>query len=134
MRLNMDRISTNKLVNIVGQYLYRHIDGAYKSVKSSNTYDVYMKVYYQLPRGQQVPGRESEGYNDMHEMTINISLTTYQNKIRVNIHEVTPEEWTFGYILVTPEKLQDVQNSKKLIYDKVCSKIAKHYDGYNFLF
>lgn len=127
-------VSTNQLVNKVGQYLYKNIDGAFKGVKSSNTYDVYMKVYYQLPRGQQVPGRESEGYNDMHEMTINISLTTYQNKIRVNIHEVTPEAWTFGYFVVPPEKLQDVSNAKKLIYEKVCKKIAKHYEDYLFLF
>lgn len=127
-------LSTNQLVNKVGQYLYKHIDGAIKSVRSSNTYDVYVTVYYQLDKWDQVPGRQQEGYNDMHEMVINISLTTYTNKIRVNIHEVTPEEWTFGYFVVEPEKLQDVQNAKKLIYEKVCKKIAKHYEDYNFLF
>jgi len=130
----MKPVATNQLVNLVGKYLYNHIDGAYKAVRSSNTYDVYVRVYYQLPRLQQIPGKEAEGYNDMHEIIINISLTTYQNKIRVNIHEVTPEEWTFGYILVEPEKLQNVENSMKLIYEKVIQKIKKHYDGYLFLF
>lgn len=130
----MKPVDVTQLVNQVGRYLYKHIDGAYKSVKSSNTYDVYMTVYYQLPRDQQVPGRESEGYNDMHEMKINISLTTYQNKIRVNIHEITPEQWTFGYILIPPEKLQDVEQSMKLIYEKVVQQIQKHYKDYLFLF
>lgn len=130
----MKPVATSQLVNQVGQWLYKHIDGAYKAVRSSNTYDVYMIVYYQLPRLQQIPGREAEGYNDMHEMKINISLTTYQNKIRVNIHEVTPEQWTFGYILIPPEKLKTVEDARSLIYDKVIQKIEKHYEDYIFLF
>lgn len=130
----MKSVSTNQLVNKVGQYIYKNLDGSVKSVRSSNTYDIYTKVYYQLDRLDQVPGRQSEGYNDMHEMLINISLTTYQNKIRVNIHEVTPEEYTFGYFVVPPEKLDDVKYAKDLIYSKVCKLIAKHYDDYNFIF
>lgn len=130
----MKPVSTNQLVNQVGQWLYKHIDGAYKAVRRPNIYDIYMTVYYQLPRLQQVPGREAEGYNDMHEMKLNISLTTYQNKIRVNIHEITPEEKTFSYMLIPPENLQRVEDAQKLIYDKVVQKIEKHYDGYLFLF
>jgi len=130
----MKSVSTNQLVNKVGQYIYKNLDGSVKSVRSSNTYDIYTNVYYQLDRLDQVPGRQSEGYNDMHEMLINISLTTYQNKIRVNIHEVTPEEYTFGYFVVPPEKLNDVKYAKDLIYSKVCKLIAKHYDDYNFIF
>lgn len=130
----MKPVSTNQLVNQVGQYLYKHIDSAYKAVRSSNTYDVYMFVYYQLPRLQQIPGKEKEGYNDVHQMNINISLTTYQNKIRVNIHELTPNQWTFGYILVPPENLKTVEDSRQLIYEKVIQKIKNHYKDYLFLF
>ena len=130
----MKPVSTNQLVNQVGQYLYKHIDSAYKAARSSNTYDVYMFVYYQLPRLQQIPGKEKEGYNDVHQMNINISLTTYQNKIRVNIHELTPNQWTFGYILVPPENLKTVEDSRQLIYEKVIQKIKNHYKDYLFLF
>ena len=130
----MKPISTNQLVKQVGQYLYKHIDGAFKAVSSSNTYDVYVMIYYQLAREDQIPGKQDQGYNDMHEMVINISLTTYQNKIRVNIHEVTPEQWTFSYMIIPPEKLQDVQQSMYLIYEKVLQKIKKHYKDYIFLF
>ena len=70
----------------------------------------------------------------MHEMHINISLTTYQNKIRVNVTEISPEEWTFGYILIPPEKLKNLDDSRKLIYDKVIQKLKKHDEDYNFLY
>lgn len=130
----MQPVSVSQLVNQVGRYLYNHIDGAYKTVKRPNTYDIYMTVYYQLPRLQQVPGREKEGYNDMHEMKLNISLTTYQNKIRVNIHEITPEEYTFSYMLIPPEQLQDITKAQKLIYDKVVQRIENHYKDWLFLF
>ena len=125
---------TSQLVNKVGQYLYKNIDSAYKGVKSTNTYDVYFFVLYQLPFEQWVPGKRKEGYNDMHEMHINISLTTYQNKIRVNVNEISPEEWTFGYILIPPEKLKNLDDARKLIYDKVIQKLKKHYEDYNFLY
>ena len=131
---NTSIIPTSQLVNKVGQYLYKNIDSAYKGVRSPNMYDVYMFVYYQLPREQQIPGKQSTGYNDMHEMNININLTTYQNKSRVNITEMSPEQRTFGYILIPPEKLQNVQDSRKLIYEKVVQKLQKHYKDYLFLF
>lgn len=130
----MKPVSTSQLVNQVGQYLYKHIDGAYKAVRRPNTYDIYMTVYYQLLLEHQIVMPKDPKYNEMHEMKLNISITTYQNKIRVNITEITPEEWTFGYILIKPELLQDVRMSQQLIYDKVCQKIQKHYQDYLFLF
>lgn len=124
----------SQLVNKVGQYLYKNIDSAYKGVRSTNTYDVYMFVLYQLPYEKWIPGKSKEGYNDTHEMHINISLTTYQSKIRVNVTEISPEEWTFGYILIPPEKLKNLEDARKLIYEKVTQKIKNHYKDYNFLF
>lgn len=129
-----DTRPVGQLINKVGQYLYKNIDSAYKGVRSSNMYDVYFFVYYQLPREQQIPGKQAEGYNDMHEMHININLTTYQNKIRVNLTEISPEEWTFGQIILPPEKLQDMPTVRDLIYNKVIQKLEKHYEDYNFLY
>lgn len=124
----------SQLVNKVGQYLYKNIDSAYKGIRSTNTYDVYFFVLYQVPFEQRIPGKNKEGYNDMHEMHINISLTTYQSKIRVNITEISPEEWTFGYILIPPERLQNLEEARKLILDQVTKKLKKHYENYDFLF
>ena len=125
---------TSNLVNKVGQYLYKNIDSAYKGIRSTNTYDVYFFVLYQIPFEQRIPGRNKEGYNDMHEMHINISLTTYQNKIRVNVTEISPKEWTFGYILIPPEKLKNLDEARKLILDQVIKKLKKHYQDYDFLY
>lgn len=131
--MNQKKLNTNQLVKQAGQYLYRHIDGAYKGVSSSNTYDVYFVLYYQLKVEDRDPSKGEE-YNDVHEMKLNISLTTYSNKIRVNIHELTPDNCTIGYIILPPEKLQDPLAAKKMIYDKVIQKVVKRYSEYDFIF
>lgn len=134
MKKQQISIPLNKLINRVGKYIYTHTDGAYKFTTSSNTCDVYITVYYQLSSDDQIPDLDYTGYNDLHEMNINVSLTTYQNKVRVNIHEVDPNHWTFGYLIIPAENLQDSEQASKLIYDKVKKKIANHYKDYLFLF
>lgn len=115
-------------VNRVGKYLYNHLDGAFKFVKSGNTADVYVTLLYQL--------KEEFGGdpNDVQEMTININITTYQNKLRVNTIEVTPEERTLGYDLIKPEELVDLKNAMEIIIWKVGNRIRKAYKDYVILF
>ena len=119
---------TSQLVNKIGKYLYNHIDGAFKYKKSSNMYDVYFTLLYQLKLefGGEV--------NDVKEMTVNINITTYQNKIRVNVIEMTPEERTIGYDLFTPDKLQNLEEAKDLIFNRVVKRVSKAYENYIFLF
>lgn len=126
-------ISTNLQVNKVGKYLYKNIDGAFKYETSSNTCDVYFTLLYQIPYWQRIPGKGTE-YNDVHEMTIDINLTTYQNKIRVNILEMTPDERTLGSFVLKPEQLYDLENTKQIIFDKVTSRVKVMYSEYDFLF
>lgn len=121
-----------QVVNNLGRYLYKHIDSAYKGVNSSNTYDVYMIVYYQLPKEQQLSGEDEK--NDVQEMHINLSLTTYQNKVRLNMNEITPDEWTFGQMIIPPTKLEDMDKARKMILDRVKKQLEKHYEGFNFIF
>lgn len=126
-------VEATKLVNKVGKYIYNHLDGAFKFKTSSNTFDIYTTVLYQLPWLQRIPGKGKE-YNDVHEMTLNISITTYQNKIRVNMIEMTPNQRTFGYDLYKPEELTDLQIAYDEIYDKICRRIKRTYKDYEFLF
>lgn len=128
------QVLPGRLVNQLGKYLYRNIESAYKFEKTSNQYDVYMTVYYQLPREKQIPERAAEGYNDVHEMNININLATYANKIRVNITEISPEEWTFGSMIFPLEKLQDMKEARNAIYTKVIKELQKRYREYDFIF
>ena len=119
---------TSQLVNKIGKYLYNHIDGAFKYKKSSNMYDVYFTLLYQLK--PEFGGK----VNDVKEMTVNINITTYQNKIRVNVIEMTPEERTIGYDLFTPDKLQNLEEAKDLIFNRVVKRVSKAYENYIFLF
>ena len=127
------KFSANQQVNRIGRYLYNNIDGAFKYKKSSNTFDVYFTLLYQLPSYMQ---DESKGrdYNDVHEITVDINITTYQNKIRVNTIELTPMQRTLGYDIYDPCTLEDLESAKKKIFNKVCKKVCKAYSEYEFLF
>lgn len=124
-------IPAAQLVNKVGKYIYEHLDGAYKLVKTANTCDVYITILYSIPSDiVKRYGLEA----GVHEMTLNLSITHYQNKIRVNIYEMSPEECTIGFDLFPPGKLQDLEVARDLIYSKVRKRIEKYYDGWEFIF
>ena len=121
-------LPASKQVNRVGKYLYNHLDGAFKNSKSSNIYNVYVTLLYELKT-------EYGGIpNDVQEMTININITTYQNKIRVDTIEVDPKSRTLGFDLFTPEQMEDLVSGSKLILSKVHRRIEKAYEQYNILF
>ena len=128
-------LQANQLVNKLGNYLYRHIDSAYKIDKTRNTCDVYVTVLYQIPQDIiDLYKLYEPKYAGTNEMNINISITTYQNKIRVDTIEVTPEEKTLGFDLFPPEKLQDLNTALELIYRKVCRRIEKEFEDFEFIF
>lgn len=121
-------IPASQQVNRVGKYLYKHMDGAYKFVKSGNMYDIYVTLLYELK--QEFGGTP----NNVQEMTININITTYQNKLRINTIEVTPQERVLGSDVIKPEELEDLEVAMKIIKSKVSNRISKAYEGYNILF
>ena len=127
-------LQANQQVNRVGKYLYKHIDGA-KSIKyTGNTCDVYVEVLYQVPYWERIPGKEAEGYNDVKSMMIDVNITTYQNKLRVNTIEVSPEEKTLGFDLYDPKLLEDLESAKEMIWAKVIKRISTAYKDYDFTF
>lgn len=117
------KLSANQQVNRVGKYIYKNLDGAFKFKTSSNMCDVYITLLYEVPSS-----------NDVKEMTLDLNITTYQNKLRVNIIELTPQERTIGYDLYKPEDLMNLEEAKKTILQKVIKRISKAYEDYNFLF
>lgn len=118
----------SQLVNQIGNYLYKHLDGAFKYTKDRNTYDVYVTLLYELkPEYGGTP-------NDVQEMTINISITTYANKIRVNTIEVTPQARTLGFDLFPIDKMYDMELAMSMIKWKVGNRIRKAYNHYIILF
>lgn len=126
-------VPTNLKVNKIGKYLYKNIETAYKCVTSSNTCDVYMVVYYDYSYPGEKPDDEQQ-VSDLMEMDINLSLTTYKNKIRVNIYELTPDDYTIGFLRYEPEELDNLEYAKKLILNDVIDKISNRYSKYEFMF
>ncbi len=115
------KLSASQQVNRIGRYIYKAFKGI-KYVKSSNTYDVYITLLYALPED-----------NEVNEMILDINITTYQNKIRVNVTEVSPNERTIGYDVYLPDQLQDLASASKLIYQKIIKHVSKTYSDYDFL-
>lgn len=122
------QMPASQQVNRIGKYLYKHLDGAYNYKKSGNMYDVYCTLLYQLK-----PEFGGE-VNDVKEMTIDINVTTYQNKLRINTIEMTPKERTLGFDLMKPEELIDLQKAMEIIIRKVGNRIRKAYKDYIILF
>lgn len=117
------KIPANLAVNKIGKYLYNHIDGAFKYKTSPNICDVYFLLLYQ-----------NKGEKEVNEMYIDLNITTYQNKVRVNVIEITPEERTIGYDCYSPEIICDLQSAKELVFNKVVKRISKAYSDTDFIF
>lgn len=130
-----NQLTASQQVNRLGKYLYKNLDGAFKIKNTSNTCDVYVTVLYQIPSEiLKKYNITDEKYTDVHEMTVNISITTYQNKVRINVIEVTEGEKTIGFDLYDPTDLIDLKASAQKIYSRVCKRIAKEFKDYEFLF
>ena len=131
----LKQLQGGQLVNAVGNYLYRHIDSAFKFEKKPNMYDVYFTVFYEIPeqvrRAYQLSAPE---YTKTNEMIINLNVTTYQNKIRIDTIEVTPDEMTLGFDLFPPEKLDDLNKAFELVMTKIYKRIAKRFADFDFIF
>lgn len=119
-----------QVVNKVGSYLYNHIDGAFKFEKSPNMYDVYFIVLYQIPE----ENRTTDEDDEVHELPIDLNITTYQDKIRVNIIVQDEYEKTIGTKTFSYDKLDDLEKLRQTVLSFVEKKITKEYEEYDFLF
>lgn len=123
----------SQIVNDLGKYMYKSLDGSYRMNKSGNMFDLYTVAYYQIPQLSARPGGETT-YSDMYEMSFNINFTTYSNKIRVNIIELSPDEQTVGHFVVDSSKLQEMKPAKDYVMNKIYKILNKYFEGYAFIF
>ena len=112
--------SLGSIVNRVGTYLKNNIDGAYNLKKSSNTCDVYMMILYQIPYEQRRSGNKED--DEMLEMDLDINIVGYDNKIRVNVIEISESEKTLSSYTYKKEQLEDLEKLKDSILDKIHKK------------
>jgi len=126
-------LQPNQIIPKVAKYLYKSIDSAYDLKTSVNTADVFISVLYQLP--VYIGVSKTRSYDsDVNEMKLNINLTTYAKKIRMNIIEISPEEKTLGFDTFNPEDLEDVVEARKKIMNKIKKRISKEFADYEFIF
>ena len=126
-------LQPNQIIPKVAKYLYKSIDSAYEIQTSANTADIFISVLYQLP--VYIGVSKTRSYDsDVNEMKLNINLTTYSNKIRMNIIEIAPEEKTLGFDTFNPEDLDDVVEARKKILNKIKKRISKEFADYEFIF
>ena len=103
---------------------------SFKIKNTGNTCDVWMTLLYAVPTEELQKG----DVQDVHEMTLNLSITTYQNKIRVNIIEVTPDERTLACQVYKPEQLEDFSLATKVIFNKIIKRVEKVYEEFEILY
>lgn len=125
-------MSTSKLVTSIGKYIYKNVEGAISQKSMPNSYEVRILVLYEIPKLQRRVGYKED--QDLNEMIINLNLTTYKNKIRVNLIEETPEEQTLGYDLYEPDKLMNPSIARDRILEKVYTRLKKRFSEYEFVF
>ena len=135
---NAVKLQAGQQVNAVAKYIKRHIDGAYKvTFNPGMTADVYIKIYYQIPEEvTKLVEKYGQHLNDtgMKQMDIDVSLTSYQNKLRVNVIRMDDNEKTLGHFVMKPEQLEDLNTALVEIKNKISSFIEKEYKDYDFVF
>ena len=123
------------IVNQLGKYMYKHLDGAYKFEKGINTFDVYTVVIYSIPSEiVKVYKLNNPEYLTTNEMALDINITTYSDKIRMNITEITPEEKTIGFDTFPVEAFKNMNAGYNLVYSRIVKRITKEFADFDFLF
>ena len=129
----LDGMPASKLVNKVGKYLNQTLDGAYKYRISPNMNDIYLIVLYQYPYKALRPG-DPDRLSEVQEMHIDINITTYQNKLRMNLIEMSPDERTLGFFVIAPEKIKDLEFARAWVLQNLHKTLNKLFEGYIFLY
>ena len=129
---NNRKMQGGQYVNKVGRYLYEHIDGAFKVDKSPNMYDIWLTLLYQIP-SEYLTESEKEDV-DVQELTINLNVTTYDDKLRVNIIVEDEYEKTIGTKTFSFAKLDNLEWLRLEILKFIRKKLEKEYEDYDFYF
>ncbi len=132
------KLQAGQQVNRIAKYIKKHVEGAYKiTFNPGMTADVYIKIYYQIPSDVidlvKKYGQELQD-TDVKEMDIDISITSYQNKVRINVIRMDDNEKTLGHFVMKPEELENLNDVLDKIKDKVTHFIEKEYEDYDFVF
>ena len=124
--------------------MFKNLAGATSFKKSSNTFEINTIVLYQIPldikKKYNLPDDET---TDVQEMNLNLNITTYQNKLRFNIIEETPDALTLGCKVINLglQKYQKAKTNQQLfelvmndLQKYIYQSLEKRYSDYEFLY
>lgn len=121
---NQQKFEPGTMINKVGRYLSKNIDGAYKLEFHPMDCEVYMRMYYQVPGSP----------DSFDEMKFFISITSYSNKLRINLTEDTEMEKTIGQLILFPDELYDLDRIKKRVLTMIRKSINKEFAEFDFVY
>lgn len=133
--LTSSTVNLNKVVNSLGKAIYKRLEGSYSFKKTSNMYEIKSTILYQIPK--QISDKYNlvdEERNRVNVMDVTVNITTYSDKIRVEVIEVTPEEKTIAFKTFKSDWFDNVQTGINYVYSFITSSIEKEFNGYELLF
>ena len=122
--LRADAKQAGTYVNKIGKYLKQHLDGVYRIAFHPMECEVFFKLFYEIPGDKET----------FSEMNFVVSITSYQNKVRMNITEDSPREKTIGQCIISIEEVNDLSLIKEKFLDAFYKAVAKEYEGFDFIY
>lgn len=132
--VKLDTFPRGTLVNKLGEYLYKELDSAYKFNKSSNLYEVYLEAYYQVPHYGDHPQDKIKYDDEIKTMKLLISITYYDEKIRINLIELGQYEPTVAHKTYKIKELGTLSNAKRTVDKLIKDSLTKYFKDYEFIF
>ena len=130
-----NKVNLPTIRNSCAKSLYKKLDGAYDIKTNSTTAEVKSTILYQIP------AEVSDKYNlpddtrnTVNQMDVRIDLATYSDKLRVEVVQLAPDEYTMGFKTFNSSTFDNVQKGIQKVFDWVKSTIEKQYSGYEVLF
>lgn len=128
-------VDVTKLPGIVGKFLNNRLDGSYSFKRTSNSSEVKSTILYQIPIDVSKKYNLSKSEREqVNVMDVLVSTTTYSNKVRVEVVELSPEEKTIGFRTFAKEKFKDVHSGCQEVLAFVAKSVRKEFEGYDVLF
>ena len=130
-----------QIINSLGKYLFKSLDGAIDFNKKSNEFELNTLVLYEIPKEViKTYNLNEDEYGELYEAELQISLTSYDTKLRMNIYCIRPENLVLGHMTLDVSRYEDMDNTQffKLVEEKLLAYIRKRleavFGGFEFIF
>jgi hypothetical protein len=133
-----NKLAKPSQVERLGKFLKKNLTGVYKVETPSNQYVIYTTLLYQVPlelrKKMRMYFKEFKGAEeDIYEANVYFNITTYKQKIRVNIILLNKDEPTLGFLIFTNEDLMSLPACKDRLLDYTYEKITAYFANYEVL-